>query len=213
MCQHRAVEGVRQVRAVRNGAPGCLAAETGRESACPFPAFRVPRRLLRHSHHKHWRRASPRRPLWHPLRIHYAMECKNCELRQRHFYCASCLKTQFVSLSVSTTMFSKLTATPPPRCSLRDFRLKTQHVAADRDEHVARAARALKPVEEQRRRRADLAVSQAHVQDLRTALAARREENEKGASEYLYNGELNRRKVVCSCNEGGICGRAARAAD
>ncbi|KAG1769037.1 UV radiation resistance protein/autophagy-related protein 14 [Suillus occidentalis] len=52
------------------------------------------------------------------------MECKNCELRQRQYYCAVCIKTH-----------------------LRDFRLQTNHFSSDRDEHVARAYRAFKSIE------------------------------------------------------------------
>ncbi|KAG2148783.1 UV radiation resistance protein and autophagy-related subunit 14-domain-containing protein [Suillus clintonianus] len=53
-----------------------------------------------------------------------AMECKNCELRQRQYYCTNCLKNH-----------------------LRDFRLQTHHFSSDRDEHVARAFRAFKSIE------------------------------------------------------------------
>jgi hypothetical protein len=69
------------------------------------------------------------------------MECKNCELRQRQYYCAICIKTQYASWKHLTTL-----ADPAAR-SLRDFRLQTNHFSSDRDEHVARAYRAFKSIE------------------------------------------------------------------
>ncbi|KAG2348244.1 hypothetical protein BDR05DRAFT_875011 [Suillus weaverae] len=52
------------------------------------------------------------------------MECKNCELRQRQYYCTICLKNH-----------------------LHDIRLQTNHLSSDRDKHVARAFRAFKSIE------------------------------------------------------------------
>ncbi|KAG2131229.1 UV radiation resistance protein/autophagy-related protein 14 [Suillus bovinus] len=63
------------------------------------------------------------------------MECNNCELRQRQYYCAVCLKNH-----------------------LRDFRHQTHHFSSDRNEHVARAFHAFKSIESSRLQiRADLA--------------------------------------------------------
>ncbi|EPQ53789.1 hypothetical protein GLOTRDRAFT_117086 [Gloeophyllum trabeum ATCC 11539] len=84
------------------------------------------------------------------------MDCKNCELKARHFYCAECLRKH-----------------------LLDFRRKTQHAAAERDEQVAKASRALHSVERARRRRADLAERQARVQQVSAALTKLRKENDK----------------------------------
>ncbi|KAG2134452.1 UV radiation resistance protein and autophagy-related subunit 14-domain-containing protein [Suillus clintonianus] len=62
------------------------------------------------------------------------MECKNCELRQRQYYCANCLKNH-----------------------LRDFRLQTHHFSSDKVEHIARASRAFKSIEPGRLLRAKIA--------------------------------------------------------
>ncbi|OAX39055.1 hypothetical protein K503DRAFT_690366 [Rhizopogon vinicolor AM-OR11-026] len=76
------------------------------------------------------------------------MECKNCELRQRQFYCDNCL-----------------------RHHLRDFRLQTHHFSSDRDEHVARASRALKPIEFVRILRAEIARADRSLDQLADSLA------------------------------------------
>ncbi|KAJ8580402.1 hypothetical protein M405DRAFT_834395 [Rhizopogon salebrosus TDB-379] len=76
------------------------------------------------------------------------MECKNCELRQRQFYCENCL-----------------------RHHLRDFRLQTHHFSSDRDEHVARASRALKPIESARLLRAEIARADRSLDQLADGLA------------------------------------------
>lgn len=83
------------------------------------------------------------------------MECTNCELRQRQFYCESCLRNH-----------------------LRDFRRQTQHFAKDRDEQVTRATRALRGVEGARLSRAAFAAAQRRVEELAEALGQLRRENE-----------------------------------
>ncbi|KAF8836043.1 hypothetical protein BDN67DRAFT_974655 [Paxillus ammoniavirescens] len=83
------------------------------------------------------------------------MECKICELRQRHFYCESCLRNH-----------------------LRDFRLQTQHFAKDRDEQVGRASRALKGIEGARVTRAGVASCQKRVEELAEGLARLRKDND-----------------------------------
>ncbi|EGN92558.1 hypothetical protein SERLA73DRAFT_190904 [Serpula lacrymans var. lacrymans S7.3] len=83
------------------------------------------------------------------------MECKNCELRQRQFYCENCL-----------------------RAHLRDFRLQTQHFTSDRDEQVAKASKALLAVEPARLIRATLARSQERVEELLDGLAKLKRDNE-----------------------------------
>ncbi|KAI6134791.1 UV radiation resistance protein and autophagy-related subunit 14-domain-containing protein [Pisolithus croceorrhizus] len=83
------------------------------------------------------------------------MECSNCELRQRQFYCESCLRNH-----------------------LRDFRRQTQHFAKDRDEQVTRATRALRGVEGARLSRAAFAAAQRTTEELAEALGQLKRENE-----------------------------------
>ncbi|KAJ7812720.1 UV radiation resistance protein/autophagy-related protein 14 [Mycena olivaceomarginata] len=84
------------------------------------------------------------------------MECNNCELKQRQFFCTDCI-----------------------RVHTRDFRLKTQHFAADRDEQVAKATKALGAVEAARVTRAGVTQVQTRVDELLNALARLRKDNEK----------------------------------
>ncbi|KAF9235037.1 UV radiation resistance protein and autophagy-related subunit 14-domain-containing protein [Melanogaster broomeanus] len=83
------------------------------------------------------------------------MECKICELRQRQFYCESCLRNH-----------------------LRDFRLQTQRCTKDRDEQVSRASRALKGIEGARGTRAGVAICQKTVDELAQRLARLRKDND-----------------------------------
>ncbi|KAG2140965.1 UV radiation resistance protein/autophagy-related protein 14 [Suillus bovinus] len=76
------------------------------------------------------------------------MECKNCELRQRQYYCANCLRNH-----------------------LRDFRLQTHHFSSDRNEHVARASRAFKSIEAGRLLRAEIARADYRLDQLADNLA------------------------------------------
>ncbi|KAH9887363.1 UV radiation resistance protein and autophagy-related subunit 14-domain-containing protein [Cubamyces lactineus] len=72
------------------------------------------------------------------------MECPNCELRQRQFYCDNCLKQHLLT-----------------------FRLQTQHAAADRDAHIAAAQKALSSVVDPARlRRAELKSREERVQEI-----------------------------------------------
>ncbi|KZT20211.1 hypothetical protein NEOLEDRAFT_1182737 [Neolentinus lepideus HHB14362 ss-1] len=91
------------------------------------------------------------------------MDCKNCELKVRQFYCADCLRRH-----------------------LRDFRRKIQHSATERDEQVAKAARALGTVEESRKRRAELAESQNRVEEVTVALAKLRKDNDKARERLRF---------------------------
>ncbi|KDR76709.1 hypothetical protein GALMADRAFT_225653 [Galerina marginata CBS 339.88] len=85
------------------------------------------------------------------------MDCKICELKQRQFFCESCLKTHF-----------------------HDLGQQTQHYSLDRDDHVSKAHKALddtmKPA---RLSRARLADCQRSVDELQGGLAKLRKENEK----------------------------------
>ncbi|KAI0259072.1 UV radiation resistance protein/autophagy-related protein 14 [Gloeopeniophorella convolvens] len=84
------------------------------------------------------------------------MECHNCELRQRHFYCDNCIRTH-----------------------LRDIRLQTQLAAADRDEQVRKATVAIDTIRDARIRRADLSSRQGRLEELNEGLAKLRKENDK----------------------------------
>ncbi|KAK0458249.1 UV radiation resistance protein and autophagy-related subunit 14-domain-containing protein [Desarmillaria tabescens] len=84
------------------------------------------------------------------------MDCKICELKQRQFYCENCLKTH-----------------------IRDFRIQTQHFAADRDDQVAKSSRALDGFNASRIRRANISDIQSRVDELMNGLASMRKDNEK----------------------------------
>ncbi|KJA16727.1 hypothetical protein HYPSUDRAFT_91147 [Hypholoma sublateritium FD-334 SS-4] len=85
------------------------------------------------------------------------MDCKICELKQRQFYCENCLKTH-----------------------LHDLRQQTQHYALDRDEHVAKANKALvETMIPARVSRANLTAAQRQVEELQIGLAKLRKENER----------------------------------
>ncbi|KAI0052006.1 hypothetical protein FA95DRAFT_1675524 [Auriscalpium vulgare] len=101
------------------------------------------------------------------------MECPNCELKQRHFYCENCLRAQCVGSWPGRG--TGIDMAP----SLRDFRLQIQHVAADRDEQVHRASAAIDTVRDARVRRADLAYGQERLEEVQSGLARLRKENEK----------------------------------
>ncbi|KAN0085621.1 UV radiation resistance protein and autophagy-related subunit 14 domain containing protein [Tylopilus felleus] len=83
------------------------------------------------------------------------MECKNCELRQRQFYCENCIRNH-----------------------LRDIRLQTQRFGKDRDDQVAKGSRALKTIEGARMTRASLASCQKRVEELAEGLARLRRDND-----------------------------------
>ncbi|OSD02572.1 hypothetical protein PYCCODRAFT_1367056 [Trametes coccinea BRFM310] len=85
------------------------------------------------------------------------MECPNCELRQRQFYCENCLKQHLLT-----------------------FRLQTQHAAADRDAHIAAAQKALSTVVDPARlRRAELKGREERVQEIWDGVHNVRATNEK----------------------------------
>ncbi|KAL0567183.1 hypothetical protein V5O48_014815 [Marasmius crinis-equi] len=83
------------------------------------------------------------------------MECKNCELRQRQFFCSNCL-----------------------RAHQRDFHLKIQHFASERDEQVAKAEKALQWIQPNRIHRAELSDLQQRVDEATGALAKLRKDND-----------------------------------
>ncbi|KAG2357643.1 UV radiation resistance protein and autophagy-related subunit 14-domain-containing protein [Suillus spraguei] len=79
------------------------------------------------------------------------MECKNCELRQRQYYCVNCLRNHLTQ----STRF------PPPN----------HHFSSDRKEHVARASRAFKSIESGRLLRAEIARADHSLDQLADNLA------------------------------------------
>ncbi|KAJ8091102.1 hypothetical protein PM082_022811 [Marasmius tenuissimus] len=83
------------------------------------------------------------------------MECKNCELRQRHFLCDSCLQAHH-----------------------RDFQLKIQHFAVERDDAVFKASKALEWTGLNRTRRAEVADLQRRIDDVQGALTILRKDND-----------------------------------
>ncbi|KAH9046420.1 UV radiation resistance protein and autophagy-related subunit 14-domain-containing protein [Lactarius deliciosus] len=84
------------------------------------------------------------------------MECRNCESKQRHFYCQNCIRTH-----------------------LRDFRLQIQHAAVDRDEQVRKVTAAIDTISGSRIRRADLTSSQEELDGLNEGLIQLRRDNDK----------------------------------
>ena len=75
------------------------------------------------------------------------MECQNCELKQRQFYCENCLRQQCVRRHTST-FYTNRHSSGLARIllSLLSYRLQTQHAATDRDAHIASAQKALKTI-------------------------------------------------------------------
>ncbi|EEB98854.1 hypothetical protein MPER_01570 [Moniliophthora perniciosa FA553] len=65
-----------------------------------------------------------------------SMECKNCELVQRQFFCANCI-----------------------RAHSQNYRIQTTHFASDLSEQKSKATKALVTIEPNRIRRAQRAVS------------------------------------------------------
>ncbi|KAF8632514.1 hypothetical protein AX15_001847 [Amanita polypyramis BW_CC] len=84
------------------------------------------------------------------------MDCRICELKQRQFYCETCIRTH-----------------------LRDLRRQIQHFSIDRDEQVTRAARALDSTALSRIRRADVLGCQQRLEEIQAALTKLRRENDK----------------------------------
>ncbi|KAF8523335.1 UV radiation resistance protein/autophagy-related protein 14 [Hysterangium stoloniferum] len=72
------------------------------------------------------------------------MECSNCQLLQRKFYCQNCLKTH-----------------------LRDARSTIQHIAAERSANVERAARELTTIDKSRQIRAEIAGLEERITEVR----------------------------------------------
>ncbi|EMD34603.1 hypothetical protein CERSUDRAFT_158138 [Gelatoporia subvermispora B] len=85
------------------------------------------------------------------------MECPNCELKQRQFYCENCLKQHLLS-----------------------FRVQISHAAKDRDTHVASAQKGLESVVTPARlRRAELMGGEERVREIWDGLERLRKANEQ----------------------------------
>jgi hypothetical protein len=84
------------------------------------------------------------------------MDCRNCELKQRQFFCRNCLRTH-----------------------LRDLRVQTQHFAVDRDEQVQKASVGLEYVQGGRLRRASVARWQERLEEVSAGLTRLRKDNER----------------------------------
>lgn len=63
-------------------------------------------------------------------------------------------------------------------CSIRDFRLQTQRIAADRDEQVERASGALETVENGRLSRADVFSRRYMVEEVKNGLTRLKSQND-----------------------------------
>ena len=63
--------------------------------------------------------------------------------------------------------------------SLRDFQHQTQHFAADRDEQVLKASKALETIQAARLSRAHVADCQSRLEEVMAGLARLRKENDK----------------------------------
>jgi hypothetical protein len=110
------------------------------------------------------------------------MECPNCELKQRQFFCARCIGALYVP-AFPVCLPDLLTTS---RYRVQDFCTKTEKTIADRDEHIARASLALKGADEQRTRRADLAEAQARAKDVADVLDSVRKSNEDRMSLFRH---------------------------
>ncbi|KAI0341427.1 hypothetical protein BDW22DRAFT_1358967 [Trametopsis cervina] len=91
------------------------------------------------------------------------MECPNCELKQRQFYCENCLKQHISS-----------------------FRQQISHAVADRDAQISAAQRSLITLGNPARlRRADLRHGEDRVREIWEGLAKVRKANEKARERIL----------------------------
>jgi hypothetical protein len=93
------------------------------------------------------------------------------------------LLRELSSISVSRLTQAKVASNFDPGCidSLRDFRIQTQHFAADRDEQVSKASKALDAATAARLVKANVASCQAKVEEILNGLTKLRKENDKSA--------------------------------
>ncbi|KAJ7030739.1 UV radiation resistance protein and autophagy-related subunit 14-domain-containing protein [Mycena alexandri] len=107
------------------------------------------------------------------------MECRNCELKQRQFFCTDCVRTH-----------------------TRDYRVKTQHFAAERDEQVEKSTKALETIQGARGRRASVAQIQGRLDELLSALTRLRKDNDKKRDRLrtLRESHAARRRTLGAAN-------------
>ncbi|TCD71035.1 hypothetical protein EIP91_000534 [Steccherinum ochraceum] len=111
------------------------------------------------------------------------MECQNCEVRQRQFYCENCLKQHITA-----------------------FRIQHGHLSSDRDAHIASAQRSLTNViEPARLRRADLKGREDRVREIWEGLEAVRKVNERTRESIrtLRESLANRRRMLAIASSSG----------
>ena len=112
------------------------------------------------------------------------MECQNCELKQRQFYCENCLRQQYVYPYFLFQTVSTLTLYP----SLLSLRLQTQHAAADRDAHIASAQKSLQTVVDPARlRRAEVKGREERIQEIWDGVNQIRSTNDHCKSHPSYS--------------------------
>ena len=70
--------------------------------------------------------------------------------------------------------------------SHRDFRLQIQHFAADRDEQVAKASKALETIQQARITRANVAKCQETLDEVTGGLTRLRKENERSGWQHFF---------------------------
>ncbi|KAF4616770.1 hypothetical protein D9613_008932 [Agrocybe pediades] len=108
------------------------------------------------------------------------MDCRICELKQRQFFCETCLKTH-----------------------IHDFNQQTLHYAQDRDEHISKSLKALEETMNPNRLvRGSLASCQRRVEELQAGLAKLRMENEKKRDRLrtLRETLASRRRTISAAN-------------
>ena len=110
------------------------------------------------------------------------MECQNCELKQRHFYCENCLKQQCVQYWPARMIRVMLIISTHYR-SLLSYRTQISHVATERDAQVKAANKSLTTtMEPTRLRRADLRAREERVREIWDGLDVARKANESSTS-------------------------------
>ncbi|KAJ7934037.1 UV radiation resistance protein and autophagy-related subunit 14-domain-containing protein [Mycena leptocephala] len=105
------------------------------------------------------------------------MECKNCELQQRQFFCTDCICAH-----------------------TRDFRMTMEHSITDRDEQVVKSTTALRSVETSRALRVDVTQAQTRVDELLNALTRLRKdaEDKRGRLGRLREALAQRRHTLAA---------------
>ncbi|KIY48044.1 hypothetical protein FISHEDRAFT_44039 [Fistulina hepatica ATCC 64428] len=108
------------------------------------------------------------------------MDCKNCELKQRQFFCENCLSSR-----------------------IQDIQRETQRVALERDEQVTRATNELRSIEEARRRRATVVKHQNDLDEQWANLATLRSQNaaKRDRVRAMRESLANRRQTLSAAQQ------------